>query len=211
MKKLLILASILAMCSVVWAEEKKAAEPEKEKPDYRSVIVNAWLVKVDADALAKSGVKPLSEKDKENVSVMNLIWCLGEPNSGSITASAATRAMVKTEVENVFTNETYFGDSTESFVGDSSRPITSRTYRSYGQKVEFWTRSSILGNKQVYVEWSFKSKFIYSKIENKCPPDSSSVDYRNITVVLAQKPVIVAQTQIGNDMFFLVLRAEIVE
>lgn len=192
--------------------ERKVEEPKKEKLDYRSVIVDAWLVQVSADALYESGVRPFSEKDKENVSVMNLLWCLSEPNSGKVVVSATTRALVREEAKNAFNNTMYWGESTESCPGNNSTPVRSRSYRPYDQNVEFRTYSNILENKQVRVEWSFFSKFfICTKTRDASPPESRTVNYDNATIVSAQKPVIVAQTQIGDDMFFLVLRAEIVE
>jgi hypothetical protein len=63
----------------------------------------------------------------------------------------------------------------------------------------------------VRVNWSFGSEFIYGEIKDKDSPNNGSVGYQNATIVSSQKPVIVAQTQIGDDMFFFVLRAEIVE
>ena len=209
MKKLFVLLSVLAVSSIVFAEGK-VEEPKKEKPDYRSIIVDAWLVRVSADALYESGVRPFSEKDKENATVLNLLWCLGEPNSGEVVVSATTRAAHWEEGVTEFRNTIYWGESTESFAGDNSKPIRSRTQRAYDQKVNFRTHSNVLENKQLRVEWVFGTDFISSS-KDKCPPDTSSVDYRNVTIVSAKKPVIVAQTQIGNDMFFLVLRAEIID
>jgi hypothetical protein len=211
MKKLLILLSVLAIASTVFAEGK-VEEPKKEKPDNRSVIVDAWLVQVSADALYESGVKPLSDKDKESATVMNLLWCLGEPNSGEVIVSATTRALVREEAKNAFNNTMYWGDSTESYPGNNSTPVRSRSYRPYDQKVEFRTWSNVLENKQIRVDWSFTSVFfICTKTKDTSPPESRTVNYDNATIVSSQKPVIVAQTQIGDDMFFLVLRAEIVE
>ncbi|MFA6186142.1 MAG: hypothetical protein WC770_02875 [Phycisphaerae bacterium] len=220
MKKLFVLLCVLVVSSIVFAAVERSRdmgrevkpdncrstvsascveEPKKEKPDNRSVIVDAWLVRVSADALYESGVKPLSEKDKENVSIMNLLWCLGEPNNGKVVVSATTRAMVLNEVKNEFSNRVYFTNS--------------KGYESnYGQRVNFRTWSGVLeNNKQVRVNWSFGSDFVYGEIKDKDSPNTGSVSYQNTTIVSAQKPVIVAQTQIGDDMFFLVLRAEIVD
>jgi hypothetical protein len=233
MKKLFVLICVLAISSTVFAAVERnrnmgregkpdncrstvsascVEEPKKEKPDYRSIIVDAWLVQVSADALYESGVKPFSEKDKENVSVMNLLWCLGDPNNGKVVVSATTRAMVNDEAKNSFSNTMYLGESTESYPGNNSTPVRTRSYRPYDQKVEFRTYSRILENKQVRVNWSFFSNFfICTKMKDMSPPESRAVNYDNATIVFSQKPVIVAQTQIGNDMLFLVLRAEIVE
>ena len=211
MKKSLICLCVLAMCSVVWAEDKNQTEPQKEKPDYRSVIVDAWLVRVDADALAESGVKPLSEKDKENVSVMNLLWCLSEPNCGEIVTSARTMGAVKVEIENNFQQDFYLNESTETTLGDG-RTVKGRTSTPYNLKVDFKTYSQVLENKQVGISWSFFSRFICDKLRNKLPPDTGNLSYENHWgIIPAGKSVIVGQSQIGKDMFFLVMKAEIVE
>jgi hypothetical protein len=244
MKKSFILLFVLAVCSIALAEEqnsrrtrqsrslgtndadnsitaekKNAEEPKKEKPDNRNVVVNAWLVRVSADALYESGVKPLSDKDKENVSVVNLLWCLSDPNNGEIVVSATTRARAGEQAENTFSSEIYLSESTESYPhrglgqmpGMAQPADMARTYRPYNERVNFSTYSDVLENKQVKVGWKFNSEFIYSMGKDECPPNKGSVVYGNITIVSAQKPVIVAQTQIGDDMFFLVLRAEIVD
>jgi hypothetical protein len=225
MKKLFVLICVLAISAAAFARTNERGgqiqscesgtqqqEPQKEKPDYRSVIVDAWLVQVSAEALYESGVKPFSEKDKENVSVTNLLWCLSDPNNGKVAVSATTRALVHEEAKNSFSNTMYWGESTESCLGNNSAPVRTRSYRPYDQKVEFRTYSEILENKQVRVNWSFFSNFfICTKTKDTSPPESRAVNYDNATIVFSQKPVIVAQTQIGNDMFFLVLRAEIVD
>ncbi|MCE5339599.1 MAG: hypothetical protein LLF92_00540 [Planctomycetaceae bacterium] len=211
MKKSLIVLCVLAMCSVVWAEEKKAEEVKKEKPDYRSVIVDAWLVRVDADALAESGVKPLSEKEKENVSVMNLMWCLSEPNCGEVVTSARTMGNTKAEIENNFQQDIYLTESTEAVLVEG-RTVKGRTSNSYNLKVDFKTYSQVLENKQVGISWSFFSRFICDKSRNKLPPDTGNLSYENHWGILPTgKSVIVGQSQIGKDMFFLVMKAEIVE
>lgn len=206
MKRNLIILCVLSMCSFVLAEEKKASEPEKEKPDYRSVIVDAWLVKVDADALAKSGVKPLSEKDKENVSVMNLLWCLGEPNSGEVIISVRTRSGLNQKAISDFGNTIYISETQEASP-DGRKAVT---HNPYSQKIDFETYSTITENKQISISWKFNSHFIYDI--NNWPPYTGSIDYQNNwTIMYAGKSVIVGHSQIGNDMFFLVMRAEIVE
>jgi hypothetical protein len=210
MKKSLIVLCVLAMCSVVWAEDKKVAvqDPQKEKPDLRSVIVDAWLVRVDADALAESGVKPLSEKDKENVSVMNLLWCLNEPNSGEVIISSQTRSGLNNEATTSFNNTIYISRSNE-IARDGRGAITNS---SFNQRIDFRNYSNIVENKQIGISWEFNSNFVYNKNQNDYPPDSGSVSFKNHwTIMPAGKPVIVGQTQIGKDMFFLVMKAEIVE
>ena len=84
-------------------------------------------------------------------------------------------------------------------------------WRDYNQEVKFRTRSEISENKQIKIWWEFSSTFFVLKGQDQAPPNNVRVDYENITIIPAQKPVIVAQTQIGDDMFFLVLRAEIAE
>ncbi|OHB60921.1 MAG: hypothetical protein A2Y12_03840 [Planctomycetes bacterium GWF2_42_9] len=201
MKKSLMILCVLAMCSVVWAEDKKAEEVKKEKPDYRSVIVDAWLVRVDADALAESGVKPLSEKEKENVSVMNLLWCLNEPNSGEVITSARTQS---------FTNENSQSrlQKTQYIKRDTSP--NSYQFSPYSSKVEFKTENYLLDNKKVRIEYSFITSYI-SISDSNSPPDDIDIFFANILTMPIQKSVIVGQSQIENDMFFLVMKAEIVE
>jgi hypothetical protein len=210
MKKSLMCLCVLVMCSVVWAEDKKEAEPQKEKPDYRSVIVDAWLVRVDADALYKSGVKPLSEKDKENVSVMNLLWCLSDPNAGEVITSARTRACLAAKVQNTFENTKYYGETSETEV-QGGRKLQSRINHAYSQKVEFQT-CSFISEKYLKIRWDFYSVVIGENIKS-LPPETITINYRDNATNIKEigKPMIVGETQIGGDMFFLVMKAEIVE
>ena len=207
MRKSLICLCVLAMCSVVWAEDKNQAEPQKEKPDYRSVVVDAWLVRVNADALAESGVKPLSEKDKENVSVMNLLWCLNEPNSGEVIISSQTKSGLNNEARTNLRNTIY---TSRTEIATNGQRAVQRT--PYEQRIDFRNYSNILENKQIGISWGFSANFVYNNDNKDCPPNSSSIEFENHwTIMPAGKPNIVGQMQIGKDMFFLVMKAEIVE
>jgi len=207
MKKFFVLMCVLAITSTVFAEGK-VEEQEKEKPDNRSVVVDAWLVRVSADALYESGVKPFSEKDKENVSVMNLLWCLSDPNNGKIIGTAKTTALMAEEGN----NELSYRENIQEVIGHdgSGKPMMSGNYFWSENRITIKTCSFILENKQVRIEYVFAANLAY-KSEKNPRPDEVKINSNSITIVSVQKPVIVAQTQIGDDMFFLVLRAEIVD
>ena len=200
MKKYLVYLYVLAMCTVVLAEEKKTVESEKEKPDYRSVIVDTWLVKIDAERLYQPGVKPLSEKEKENVTVMNLLWCLSEPNSGEIMASARTQSSLKNTAE-------CKSVKTEYVKQESGGGITFMPYLS---AINFKSYSRILDDKKIKIEFSIQSND-FNISESNAPPEEIKIVFSDIVILSDKKSIIAGQSQIGSDMFFLVMRAEIVE
>ncbi|HBG26773.1 MAG: hypothetical protein A2Y10_05565 [Planctomycetes bacterium GWF2_41_51] len=202
MNRNLIILCVLAMCSLVLAEEKKTVESEKEKLDYRSVIVDAWLVKIDADMLYQSGVKPLSEKEKEYVSVMNLIWCLSEPNCGEIIASAKTRTITNESASCESSNVRYVkwerGNHTE--------------FSPYSSETVFKTEPKIFDDKIIRLEYVFRiDSFSFSEFNLELPPKEIKLNFANYVVFPDKKPMIACQSQIGNEMYFLVMKAEIVE
>ncbi len=197
MKKSLIVLCVLAICSVVWAEGNKQTEQQKEKPDYRSVIVDAWLIRVNADALTESGVKPLSEKDKENVSVMNLMWCLSDSNTAEVMSSATTKS--------------YVGKETVSQV----RKIQNikrdpHNFQLYESVTELENTTYIIDNKKVMLEFVFKTNYISMLGSDSCP-DEIKIKFDSTLIQPIQKTIIAAQSQMGSNMFFLVMKAEIVE
>lgn len=196
MKKFLIVLSVLALCSITFAEEQK-----KEEPDYRSVIVDAWLVQVSADALYESGVKPLSEKNEDNVSIMNLLWCLSDPNNGEVIVSARTRTSLNERGKTSLRKKDYVKRAS----GDSFQ------FTPYEKNVKFENYCRISQPERITIEYDFKSVTFEEAETVNAPPDITEVHFNNITTVAADKPVIIAQTQTGDAMLFLVLRAEIVE
>jgi len=205
MKKCFICLCVLAMGTVVFAEGKDQAESQKEKPDYRSFVVNAWLVKVDAEALYKSGVKPLSEKEKENVSIMNLLWCLGEPNSGKVIISAETKAGCNEEGETSFKMTKYFKVVREGNLFDVMRLDNSVRFTT-----QLWMSDD---KKHIRLEYSFNTNTFDEDEAQKSglQPSTISMNNTSVTYVMPGKPVIASHTQIEDDMFFLVLMAEVVE
>ena len=194
MKKFLIVLCVLAVCSIALAEE------QKEEPDYRSVIVDAWLVQVSADALYESGVKPLSEKGKDNVSIMNLLWCLSDANNGEIIASARTRAQLNERCETSLKRTKYVKKAR----GNSSRTIP------YQQMVKFESYCGIYQAERIRIEYAFECATSEEAATVEMPM-KVNVRFNSATTVTADKPVIIAQTQIKDKMLFLVLRAEIID
>ena len=197
MKKFLIVLCVLAVCSITLAEEQK-----KEEPDRRSVIVDAWLVQVSADALYESGVKPLSEKGKDNVSIMNLLWCLSDANNGEVTASARTRTQLNERGRTSLQKTEYIKRKER---GDSFKIIP------HQQTVEFRSCCKISQAERIRIEYGFESATFEEAETIEVPMNIINVSFNSATTVAADKPVIIAQTQIKDKMLFLVLRAEIVE
>ena len=196
MKKFLIVLCVLAVCSIALAEE------QKEEPDYRSVIVDAWLVQVSADALYESGVKPLSEKGKDNVSIMNLLWCLSDANNGEVIASARTRTQLNERGKTSLQKIEYIKRKER---GDSFK------FSPYQQTVEFRSCCKISQAERIRIEYDFKSATFEEAEIADAPPDITNLSFNSVTTVAADKPEIIAQTQIKDKMLFLVLRAEIIE
>jgi hypothetical protein len=213
MKKFLITISIFAVCTIVLAEDGKVTPQEKEKPDTRSVIVDAWLVKVDAEALYKSGVKPLSEKDKENVSIMNLLWCLGDPNNGTVMVSAKTYSSMNEEAYCELSKTGYLKQERGSVDTQTGKTVQrSISFTPYSSKTRFSNMSRMMDNKKIRIEYALDSEVtLICQEDSNSPQNNIKIDFRNILILPVQKPVIVAQSQIGNDMLFLVLRAELVD
>jgi hypothetical protein len=213
MKKIFICMCVLAMCSGVFAEEKKVDEQgklEKEKPDTRSVVVDAWLIRVDADALAKSGVRPLSEKDKENVSVMNLIWCLNEPNSAKVMASARIQSHNYERAECESEKVEYVKSENGMTLPGGREVQRAISFNPYTSSTNLRTTLSILDDKKIRLEYYFKANdFIIS--DSNSPAGENRIQFNNIIILPDKKAVIAAQSQTGKEMFFLVLKGEIVE
>jgi hypothetical protein len=205
-KKIVLgLFCILAVCSLTFAEGQK----KEKKRDYRSVIVDALLVKVSAEALYESGVKPLSEKDKDKVSVLNLLWCLNDPNNGKVIASARTQSLVNEQGKNSFTRTLYIEEKNKAFPANGKGPIVTRKRKPYQQQIEFINNPRILENEQIRIEYHFFSELIEMS-DVKTIPDQIMIKFQNVIKVSVQKSFIVGQTQIEDDILFLVVRAEIV-
>lgn len=204
MKKIFIILCVAMMYSVVLAEEKKTEEVQKEKPDYKSVVINAWLVRVEADALEKSGVKPFSEKDKENVTVMNLLWCISDPTRGEVLASSRTQSFTR-EMAQCESIKTEYIRRIES-----GPPQNAISLNPYSSRTIFKNNSMILEEKKIRVEYDFESTN-FSAGEPNVPPSEIRVNFKDVIILQPQKTIIAAQSQVGSDMFFLVMRAEVIE
>jgi len=198
------------MCSIVFAQENNQTQQQKEKQDCRSVIVDAWLVKVGAEALYDSGVQPLSEKENGTVTIKNLMWCMSEPNALQVIASASTNASLKNQAESKLEKVEYLKQEQMDNLPVSMQPVKSITYTPYSSATQFKTFSRIADDKKIKVEYSFQANnFIVS--ESNAPAEEIKIAFSNIIFLPQQRQIIAAQSQTGNDLFFLVMRAEIVE
>ncbi|MEN6384458.1 MAG: hypothetical protein ABFD79_04605 [Phycisphaerales bacterium] len=203
MKKILMVLCVLAICVTGYGEEKKVDEqgkPEKEKPDYRSVIVEAWLLRVDANAIQKSGVQPLSEKENGTVTLKNLAWCLSEPNSMNMITSARIQTASKEQTETRSEKKEYIKEEFKN--GFKFTPYSSRT--------SFKGLPEILDDKHIRMEYSFYSDNFFTT-EPNVPAGENDISFANIIKIPIKKPIISGQVQIGNYMFFLIMRSDIVE
>jgi hypothetical protein len=67
------------------------AEPAKDKYEDSRILVEAFLVEVNLEALYASGVNPIGQ-EPNSVSVENIQQCLKNPDSGRVTTGAKAAA-----------------------------------------------------------------------------------------------------------------------
>jgi len=199
----LVLVCVLAVCGVVSAEDKKI-----EERDCRSVKVETWLVCVSTDALYESGIQPVPSDDKQEVTILNLIWCLTDPNNGVVISSGQTLAVnhVRAEFRSKKTEYIEVGAPVKSSEATKARHKTS----SYQTETYCRTYSRIESDKNIFIEYEWSFEGILTST-SKLLPEPISIGNQSALSIKPGKPVIVNQSHINDKMLFLVMRTKIIE
>lgn len=185
------------------------------KPDplaKKSILVEAFVVRVSLDALADSGVSSIGQSP-EGVSILNVLWCLSDEEEGEVVSGA--KLMVGSRDEAKVENEKTFYIKTEKVVssnsGDTSIDTVETKYDEYSVGNFFETRSFGIDSdgKSIRLSYSYSETGMDTETGASKPPIKFSYFWQGNLFVQSGKPVIAGAVQNDTDVTFCIITATI--
>lgn len=195
-RAMLMEAALLSALSLVGGGAENTAIPAANS----TILVEAFVVKVDLPALAEAGVSPIGEAPHA-VSVKNILACLEADHASVIAGAKAAsqhngRAMIRA-------NRTIYR---KREVPDPRRPISARSESTD----QFQVTTTAHTSNAVAVEFNYTTgMFLEDPEEMDGPPNQASWEWSGSIVLAPGEPEIAAATQNENIAVFLLLAAHV--
>ncbi len=193
---MLVAAAVFSTLSLVGGGAESTAIPAGNA----TVLVEAFVVKVNLAALAETGVSPIAEAPHA-VSVENILTCLG---TGQACVVAGAKAASQHEGRGtVRANRTIYVTRETS---DPRRAIAAP----YQSTDKFEVSATVRTSDTVRVEFSYASSmFLQDPQETDGPPNLASWEWAGAIVLAPGEPEIAAATQDEQGAVFLLLTTRI--
>ncbi len=209
-----IMLALLAPLLFGGADEKGDTGNVKslaEQYQNARILVEAFVVEADLEALYDSGVSPIGQKPN-SVSIKHILNCLGDEDNGQVIAGA------KIAVRNKETGEMrqrLIRSRQQARPAARTSPTTARRRprqpsSEFATDITFHTRVYINTEDKIRTEYSFNQQgFITTTTEPNEPADRMSRDWNGVITLEAGKPAIAGSVQDENSAVFLILCADI--
>jgi len=114
-KRELLVVGLALVCisGIGFCATKAKAKPVLTKDT--SVLVEAFLIGVTNEALIKSGTKPIS-KDHQAVSILNILWCLNDPEKAEILSQMKVMCLNGEHSEIISEKLVYSGNTEAGYI-----------------------------------------------------------------------------------------------
>lgn len=193
---MLVAAALFSALSLVGGGAEDTAIPAGNA----TILVEAFVVKVDLAAFAEMGVSPIGEAPHA-VSVENILTCL---DTGQACVIAGAKAASQHEGRGMIrANRTIYRTRE---VPDPRRPISTRSESTD----QFAVTTTANASNAVKVEFSYTTgMFLEDREEMDGPPNRASWEWSGNIVLTPGEPEIAAATQDDKAAVFLLLTARI--
>lgn len=181
--------------------------PKADPYENTSVLVEAFVVEIPAQALAEAGVNPIGQAP-EGVSILKILWCLKDGDHGEVISGSKLMARHDSRAE--MSNRDTFYVKTENVVHRGPEKVTDVRFDSYQSGLEFEVTPTVF-EKSIRVYYQYSQTFVEESEDEAAPPDQCSYDWvGNITVGSGQ-PAIAGAVQSEDAVTFLILTATVQE
>lgn len=232
-KELIIILITGILCvSCAWAEEQKVRTVRMRDPKtgkvvtkqvpvtpqegdtYKntSVLVEAFMVHVSADALVEAGVSPIGQSP-EGVSILKILWCLKDEENAKVISGAKVNCRHRQEAETNSHQRRYVARKRVTTRKGPDGPVQSEniSYDDYQSGLKFQSRAFVLEKNNVSVEYIF-SMTDFDEVEDQtAPPTTYSQEWQGTLTAISGRPVIAGAAQDDESITFLILTATIQE
>jgi hypothetical protein len=202
-----LVSAVLCLSPVICC----AAQAEQPDPyEDTSVLVEAFVVEVQNEALAEAGVNPIGQTP-ENVTPLKILWCLKDDDKAQVISGAKVACRHKGEAKAKTSDSFYI-----------KREVTRTTQTSQGQQavtdvkfdehrsgVTFTVIPNVKSDDVLSIIFSYSESGIKRQEDKTSLPDTFTYDWQSRLTLHTGKPVIAAALQGETTTTFLVLTATI--
>jgi hypothetical protein len=186
------------------------AEQVQDPYQDSRILIEAFVVEVNLDALYKAGVSPIASKPNA-ISIDNILHCLKDPDSANV-ASGAKVAVRHKQHNSIQQRTTKMVKRTTTNMAKQTgrKPVPTRSHRfdDYSAGLAFNVNARVQSEQTVAVEFEFsQTDFVFS--EPNTPPDTINRDFSGRVSLELGKPSIVGSTQNAEQAAILILTADI--
>ncbi|MHC4618442.1 MAG: hypothetical protein ACYTEQ_11900 [Planctomycetota bacterium] len=187
----------------------QAAAQAKDPYEGARILVEAFIVEVNLEALYEAGVSPIGRKP-ESVSIESILQCLKDKARGRVTAGAKVavghnqRGEMNVEEQRNIKREV-------PAVGEGRPPGRRRApYATYSLSKQFSAGASVGEDGKIRVNFEFRQDTLGTPVsDSNTPPNPISRRWENRVWLEAGRPSIVGATQNEETVVFLILCAHI--
>lgn len=210
---LLFAALVIAPVSNVQGRQKATEEELSALLKEKSVLVEAYLVQVDNEALYEAGVAVVPQKSAESVTVLKLLRCLAEPENGRVISSA--RVALKKDQEAETSSEKVRYIPRKKMIKTGKEPVESVQFSPYSTRVRLEVLLIDMNDDKIRIRYSYKydglSDLPDTQTPQESPPGNISFTTQSSLTLPLNKPIILSSSEEAGTSMFFILRAQIVK
>ena len=204
-----ICATSATQAKAAEATQPQAAAQEKDPYEGARILVEAFLVEVNLEALYEAGVSPIGRKP-ESVSIESILSCLKNKAGGRVTAGA--KVAVGHNQRGEMNVEEQRNVKREVPAAEEGRPPGRRRgpYATYSLSKQFSAGASIREDGKIRINFEFRQHTLGTPVsDSNAPPVTISRRWEERVWLEAGRPSIVGATQNEENVVFLILCAHI--
>jgi hypothetical protein len=190
-------------------QSKQNDKAETQKSD-QCILVEAFVVEVQLEALYKLGVSPISQKP-DAVTVENILDCLDGKDMAEVSTGLKISVLPEKAGEAKTTEKVYVERQASvpaSRRTDSRGPAASKSFQSHEISRQLSTWALIRPNGMILMDFTFQqSTYRQAPTDDEKSPNTIGRQWSGTACLEPGEPVIAGTTQDGETAVFLVLCA----
>lgn len=168
-----------------------------------SVLVEAFVVEVELDALKEAGVSIVGQAP-ESLSVLKILWCLREKEMGSVVSGAKVCVKNREVGEVSYSKTVYAGNKV---MAPDGMVIRSTRYDKYAAEKSFEAQLYLKTDGAIHIEYNYSETGFDDVEDGMQPPNMLKFQLRGTLTAKSGKPLVAGAVQNDDSVKFLIVCA----
>ena len=167
-----------------------------------SVLVEAFVVEVELDALKEAGVSIVGQAP-ESLSVLKILWCLREKEMGSVVSGAKVCVKNREEGKVSYSKIVYVKNEVKGPDGK----VRSIRYENYEVEKSFDAQLYLKTDGAIHIEYNYSETGFDDVEDGMQPPNMLKFQLRGTLTAKSGKPLVAGAVQNDDSVKFLIVCA----